>query len=274
VVRRLEARLSIHLDSTPLARFNRAPAHRWVELGEETVRLLERARRLSRATGGAFDITCGPQVALWRQAGKENRLPTPAQVEAARARSGWELLELAGSRARKGAESLALDLGGIAKGEAIDRALAVLAAAGCAGGLVEIGGDLRCFGRRPGGRPWEILVRDPYRPGESCASLEVGEGALCTSGDYFRYTEIEGRRYSHILDPRTGRPAGQASSVTVLAPRAVVADAWATALSVLGPEGLDRVESRPGLEALMIVGGPGRSRHLATSGFPPTTGPE
>jgi len=196
------------------------------------------------------------------------------EIAAARAASSWEQLELTAEGARKRSASVQVDLGGIAKGYAIDRALESLRARGLAGGLVEVGGDLAVFGTAPDGRAWEIAVRDP-RSEAVWGTLRLRAGAVCTSGDYARYVEIEGRRHSHIVDPRSGQPADRAASVTVVAPDATTADAWATALAVLGPEGLPLLPAPGTVEALLVFrDDDGRLHASATPGIARLVTPE
>ncbi|HBO43241.1 MAG TPA: hypothetical protein DD670_04760, partial [Planctomycetaceae bacterium] len=172
-------------------------------------------------------------------------------------------IDLGDRAATKHAATAQVDLGGIAKGYAIDRALAAVRAAGTEGGLIDVGGDVAVFGKPPKGSFWPVDVRNPFGPGV-LTRLHIVEGAVCTSGDYARFQTIEGRRYSHIIDPRTGRPAWSVPSVTVIAPSAVTADIWATALSVLGPEGLERL---PGdVEAILIEGSESDNKIHCTPG--------
>jgi len=265
-LRRADALLSDHDEGAEIFRLNAAAAGD-VRLSEPARRVLGASRRFHRQTGGAFDVTCGPLVERWRRAGRENRLPDPAGLGEARARSNWDLLELTAEGVVKKGEGVRVDLGGIAKGYGVDRAIEEVRIAGAEGAMVNAGGDLRVFGRSPGGGPWRVAVRHPFKPETVCARLAVSSGAVCTSGNYLRFAEIEGRRYSHILDPRTGRPADAASSVTVAAPEAMTADAWATALSVLGPAGLELLPAGEGIEALIISGSPESPRVDMTPGF-------
>jgi len=287
-LRRVEARMSTWLDDSETGRLNAAPAGRHVPLSPEVLGLLRTARQAAVDTGGAFDVTCRPLIELWREAGKTGRLPTDAELAAARAASSWDLIELDAKRlsvkgsdpldirgrtplrigskgAVKRSDTARVDLGGIAKGYAIDRALDVLKRDGrLEGGLVDVGGDLACFGQPPSGDRWVVDVQNPFGAGV-LLRLRIPGGAVCTSGGYARYVEIAGRRYSHILDPRTGRPADAARSVTVVAPTAVTADVWATALSVLGVEGLARLPE--GVEALVVEGAEDAPRVRSTPGF-------
>jgi thiamine biosynthesis lipoprotein len=203
-------------------------------------------------------------IELWRRAGEQGVVPTESERNDARAASHWDLLELTDTGAVKRALGVCVDLGGIAKGYAIDRAVEALRRARVVGGMVDVGGDLACFGEQADGRDWPVDVKDPFGPGR-LARLRVRGGAVATSGNYARYVEIAGQRYSHVIDPRTRRPAHAAQSVTVVAPTARTADVWATALSVLGPEGFGRLPKD--VDALIIVGSKDDYQILCTTGF-------
>jgi len=226
--------------------------------------MLIAARDAAEATDGAFDVTCRPLIELWRDAGKHGTLPEVARREEARASSRWKLITLLTDGAVKQSDTARVDLGGIAKGYAIDRAVEIVRRADPSGGLVDIGGDLACFGKPADRKFWSVDLRDPFSE-EPLGTLQLGEGAACTSGNYERFAEIEGRRYSHILDPRTGMPAEAVPSVTVVSRSAMTADIWATALSVLGPDGFGRLPE--GVEALIVTGDSQAERIFATPGF-------
>ena len=157
-----------------------------------------------------------------------------------------------------------VDLGGVAKGYGIDRAVAAMREAGVAGGLVDVGGDLRVFGKPPRGDRWEVMVRSPLTKG-TIVTLKLTESAVCTSGSYFRFVKIGGRRFSHIIDPRSGQPAAGVASATVLAPDAATADGWATALSVLGQDGLELLPKQA--EAMLVIGSKDAPRAVVTPGL-------
>ena len=265
VLRRLEAEMSSWIDTSEISRLNTAPVGEVTGLSAETLEVLRTAREAYDQTGGAFDVTCRPLVLLWRTAGRAGRMPTGEEIAAARAASSWEQIELAaGDVLVKHRASCCVDLGGIAKGYAIDAATRSLGQPAVRGGLVDVGGDARLFGWNAQGYPWSVAVKNPFGPG-ALLDIEVGRRAVCTSGDYARGIEIEGQRLSHIIDPRTGRPARAAASVTVLAPTALAADVWATAMSVLGPTGWKRLPDR--VEALMIIRTDQGPRLLATPGM-------
>jgi thiamine biosynthesis lipoprotein len=193
-------------------------------------------------------------------------LPTPEDLREARAQSSWDQIQFGPGGVTKSLSSTRVDVDGIAKGYAIDRALEVLQRSGARGGMVEVGGDLRLFGEGPEGGLWTLAIRSPFED-RPWAELELQEGAVCSSGDYARYLEIGGRRFSHIVDPRTGWPTEATHAVTVVGQDAVTADAWATALSVLGVPGLPLLDQQEGLQAMVVTGGPDDYTVHATPGF-------
>ncbi len=268
-VRRVEALMSAYREDSEVRRLKSAPAGQRIALSSDTLEVLRAARHFAEVTGGAFDVTAAPLFRLWKRSAERDRPPTNEELAAARAASGWERFTLLADGAVKATASAEVDLGGIAKGYAIDGAIEAMRSAGCAGGLADIGGDIRCFGTKPGGRPWRIAVRSPS--GRSHAGvLELKSAAVCTSGDYLRFLEIRGRRYGHIVDPRSGMPVATTPSVTVIAPDATKADSLATAISVLGPkEGLALANRLDGVECLVMVYDPTGKPSLARStGFP------
>ncbi|HUT91184.1 MAG TPA: FAD:protein FMN transferase [Thermoguttaceae bacterium] len=263
-LRMVEARMSVWLADSEISRLNAARSGEETPLSPGSLEVLRAAREAAIETGGAFDVTCRPLVELWRRAGEQGVVPAESERNDARAASNWELLELTDRGVVKRADRVCVDLGGIAKGLGIDRAVEVLRRAGVAGGMVVVGGDLACFGEQADGRDWPVDVKNPFGPGR-LAQLRVRGGAVATSGDYARYVEIAGKRYGHIIDPRVGRPTEAAQAVTVVAPTALTADIWATALSVLGPEGFRRLPEH--VDALMIVGSKDDHEILCTAGF-------
>ncbi|MCP4379562.1 MAG: FAD:protein FMN transferase, partial [bacterium] len=226
-LRNVEAKMSSWMKATELARFNAARAGKACELSETTIALLRLSKQLAKQTDGAFDITCRPIIQVWREAKKAKRLPTDLQIAQAISNCGWDKIELQSDSASKKIDGACVDLGGIAKGFGIDQATKALESAGLSGGMVNVGGDVRCFGKRSDGGPWRIGIRNPFTGAPTFAIIKLSSGAVCTSGNYERYFEIDSKRYSHIVDPRTGRPVNIAPSVTVVAPTATAADAWA-----------------------------------------------
>jgi thiamine biosynthesis lipoprotein len=250
-LRRVETLMSTYLDASEVSILNRAAAGEVVRLSPAVREVLAASQRIWQASGGAFDVTCRPLLELWRRTGQLGRVPTEAELVNARDASSWTDLELLEAGVRKRLVSASVDLGGVAKGYGIDLAFNTMTSAGCVGVLVDVGGDLRLGGHDDRGLPWTVAVRDPFAD-RTFADLEVEKGAVCTSGSYRRFVEIENLRFSHIVDPRTGWPTKTAASVTVWGTDAMTADAWATALSVLGVDGLDHLP--PGVEALLVKG--------------------
>ena len=212
-------------------------------VSDDLFRVLRAARGFSEASGGAFDVTVGPVVKLWRRTRRTRELPDPTELAAARERVGWEAVTLDKDArtvtfARPGVR---LDLGGIAKGYAADAALAALRERGITRALVDAGGDLVAGDPPPGEDGWTVAV------GDGGETLSLANAAVATSGDAYKFTEVGGVRYSHIVDPRTGLGLTDRSTVTVIAADGVTADAWASAVSVLGPDaGLALVQSDRG----------------------------
>ncbi|HUG90505.1 MAG TPA: FAD:protein FMN transferase [Planctomycetaceae bacterium] len=233
-----------------------APA-RPVEVSPELFFVLERAVALSKASDGAFDVTVGPIVQLWREARHSRTLPDPEQLAAARSRVGWRSVRL--DRERRTVELLKpdmrLDLGGIAKGYAADEALRVLNEHGVTRALIAAAGDIVAGDPPPDRDGWRIGIAPLDSPeGPPSRYLRLENAAVSTSGDAFQYVEIEGVRYSHIVDPRTGLGLTTRSSVTVVARDGITADSLASAASVLGPDrGLKLAGSYQGTAALFIV---------------------
>lgn len=220
--------MSTWVSDSSLSRFNRAPPGEWFGVSADMVRVVAAAAVVSDATEGAFDVTALPLVDVYGFG------PGPVPADKA-AQVDYRLLEF---RERPPAlrkrAPLQVDLSAIAKGFAVDRVAELLAGAGCASALVEIGGELRVFGAAPGGGAWRVAVESPgegFAPG----TLVLDEGGVATSGDYRQFGERDGTRTTHIIDARTGAPIGGAlASATVVAPTAMQADALATALMVLG----------------------------------------
>lgn len=248
-----------------ISALNDAAGKNPVSIGQQLYDALEKARTVSRNTRGAFDVTfetCGRYMSV-----RERRLPTPAELERCLDALGYEKLQLDPEHrsAYLPDPDTRVALGGLRKGFRIDEAAGVLDQAGLERYLVSSGGDLR-VSAAPGGEPWSIEVEHPRRPGTVLARFPLTGGAVATSGDYQWFFEEDGVRYHHIIDPRTGLPARRSVAVTVIAPTAVEADAYATALFVLGAEkGLALIDGWPNVHAFIIDAGFGI--HLSP-GFP------
>ncbi len=224
--------------------------------GADILPLLQSANRLSLQSGGLFNPTIGKLVDLWGfHADEISALtpPDPAAIQAllARAPSAADVVLENGQLVSRN-PTVQYDLGAFAKGYAIDRGIELLQSLGIAHAIINAGGDLRAIGRH-GDRPWRIGIRHPRQAGV-LASVELSEDeSIFTSGDYERYFEASGRRYHHIIDPRTGYPAGQTVSVTVMHREAATADAAATALFVAGPDDWTALARRMGIRYVMLI---------------------
>jgi thiamine biosynthesis lipoprotein len=285
-VARLETILSDYDPTSELSRLSAtAPAAEPVAVGDDLWRVLERSAEIRDATGGAFDITVGPLTTLWRRSRRSGRRPPPDKLAAARAAVGPETLVLdpASRTARLVRTGMRLDAGGIGRGDAIDRGMEVLATHGIGAAMIDCSGDVAVSGPPPGTAGWRIAVR-PFGTGSPVApddqdTLILVHAAVTTSGDAYQFVEIDGDRYGHIVDPRTGLGVRDGPAVTVVAPRATTADALATALCVLPlEEGLAILERFPGCAARFAwgdgragqtaTGSPGRPRTLLSPSWP------
>jgi FAD:protein FMN transferase len=257
VVDMVDAQMSTWKPESDLMRLNRSPVGAWVDVPELLLVVLETALEVGRLSGGAFDIGVGEVVSAWGF-GSSGGARDAAKIARAKKRPRQPAhlgldLDIGGSRVRKRAE-LRLDLSGIAKGFGVDELARVLISHGIAHFLVSIDGELRAAGGKPDGTPWRVAVEAPT-PGQRQAEgvIELFSGAVATSGDYRHFVELGGTRYSHTIDPRVGAPlAGGAAAVTVRAESCMAADAWATALLVLGPERGAEMAAAQGIEALFM----------------------
>jgi len=206
-----------------------------VAVSAALVRTLKISLEVAAESDGAFDPTVFPLLQAYGFGGENQGAPDENELRDVLNYVDYRRVKLGGNSVEI-PSGFALDLGGVAKGYAADGALRAMMNAGAEAGLVNIGGDIAVFGERPGGGPWRIGIQHPRAPGELFAVLELEDEAVATSGDYERYFIEDGVRYHHLLDPKTGHPARELVSVTVIAPSCVLADAYATAASVLGPE--------------------------------------
>ena len=239
---RVESAMTRFRADSEIGRANRLAGRRGVEVSAETGEVLERALAWAAASGGRFDPALGAVSELWDVA---NRHAPPAAAAGHRlaARGFWRHVDLDrrgdGAVVRFEDPELRLDLGGIAKGHAVDRAVSILRDHGIAHAIVNVGGDLHALGSRPDGEPWQVGIRSPRDPDGVAATLAVADRAVCTSGDYARYFTWRGVRYHHLMDPVTAAPRREPfHSLTVEADRCLDADAAATAAF-----GLDHLEA-------------------------------
>lgn len=250
--------MSTYQPGSELSRFNASSATGWFWVSPELVEVVAAAQAVSEASLGAFDVTVGPLVNLWGFGPTVNAdvLPNAGEIQAAQSRVGWQKLELQAQppALRKERPDLYVDLSAIAKGYAVDQVAALVESEGVDNYLVEVGGELRGRGLNGRGEPWQIAIEQPVVSKRAMfrvvALRDIG---MATSGDYRNFFEIDGERYSHTIDPATGQPVGhRLASVTVLAAETMQADAWATALLVLGPKRGFELAEQLGLAAFFI----------------------
>jgi len=267
----LEALLSNWDPDSALMRLNAAAGRGPQRVDPELARVLAASRALSRRTRGAFDVTVGPLVQLWRAAGERGRLPTEAERTRARAAVGADgvVADPEAGTAEIARAGASVELGGIAKGWALDRMAERLRAAGVAGALLSFGqSSLWAIGAPPREPGWRLLVRDPAGGFAGVATLR--DRAVSVSDSVGQWTEIGGRRYGHVIDPRSGEPLARTAQAVVLAPDAATAEAFSKALLVLPPaEGVALLEAEPGCEALLLEGD---GRRYETGGWQEASG--
>lgn len=253
-LRRLEAMMSEWRSDSPISQVNAAAGKEAVVVPRELYDLVERSLEAARLSGGAFDPTWAGMRGLWRFGDAMDRsVPSPEAIEKARSLVDWRKVHLdpSGPSIFLEKEGMALGLGGIAKGYAVDRVAEGFRSTGIENFLIHLGGDLFTSGTR-GDRPWKAGIQDPRDPDAIFATVELGDGAFSTSGDYERFFEKGGKRYHHIIDPSTGRPAEASRSVTALCPDALTAETVTKPVFIFGAEkGIPWAEER-GCEVVVV----------------------
>jgi FAD:protein FMN transferase len=226
-VRRIETKYSRYLDTSIVSRINaRAGSSEWIEVDEETAQLIDFAASLAEESDGLFDITSGVLRRVWNF--REPKLPDPAQLAQLLSLVEWASVEWDGARIRLPKKNMEIDFGGFGKEYAADRGAALAESQGARHGFINLGGDLRVMGAKENGDAWSIGIQHPRDEHSTIASIAIAQGALATSGDYERFLEFEGKRYCHILNPKTGMPVAHWQSISVLAPVCTAAGALAT----------------------------------------------
>ncbi|MBN1895665.1 FAD:protein FMN transferase [bacterium] len=265
----LESRVSAQADSSEMARLSRHSGEEACPVSDTVLVILRTALEVSERSGGAFDVTIGPVQDLWGFYTDHPQKPDSTDIAAVLDKVDYRMIQVGDGRVRLTRPGMKIDPGGIAKGYVVDAGVQSLMDSGVRAGIVDGGGDLRIFGSHPVNRQWRIGVRHP-RPDENSlfGVLSLDGCAVATSGDYERFFMHGRMRCHHILDPQTGYPANGCISVTVTADLAMQADAYATAVFVLGPEkGMQLLESHPGLEGLILYEKEGRVLCRVSSGM-------
>lgn len=255
----LDAALSTWIDSSDVSRFNRAPAGEWFAVGRDVLAIVSTAEAISAQTGGAFDITVGPLVDLWGFGpnGQPEHAPSVDEIASLKASTGYRQLEYRTEppALKKAHPDLRIDLSAIAKGYAVDEIALLLHQLGYKNFMVEIGGEVITRGVRPDGTPWRIALERPLIGArEVLRVIPLSDRAMASSGDYRNYFEMDGRRFAHTIDPRTGWPVEHGlAAASVIADNCMAADAWATAFMVLGVRAGEDLARELGLAVNLVT---------------------
>lgn len=249
--------MSTYMPDSELSRFNQWQSTEPFPLSDETLKVMQEAKRLGALSHGLLDVTVGPLVNLWGfgPEARPNKIPTSEQIQMARARIGLDRLVLESNAARKKTPDLYVDLSTIAKGYGVDRVAELLEDNGIHNYLVEVGGEMRLSGKKSSGSEWRVAVEKPVSSERAVERIiSVGNNAIATSGDYRNYYEENGKRYSHLINPNTGYPiTHNLVSVTVVTPSSMTADGLATALSIMGQEEAMKLAEQNDLAVLLIT---------------------
>ncbi|MBN1973707.1 MAG: FAD:protein FMN transferase [Sedimentisphaerales bacterium] len=256
--------MSDYKDNSDIGIVNKEAFQRAVQVSESTFEVIRRSVVFSKLTDGAFDITVGPLVDLFRKSRETQIAPTKEEIEKTKTKVGYEklILDETNRTVKFTVEGMRLDLGGIAKGYGVDKAIEAIQKTGVIGAMVDIGGNIRCFGiPAKGKKTWLVGIQNPNLVAEKdndelVMKLKITNESISTSGNYQQFVIIDGKRYSHIIDRRTGTGAEGLSSVTIISNNAADADALSTAVSVIGVEkGLALIETIDDTEAILIPSG-------------------
>ena len=254
-ISRIEFLLSRYAPESQISLVNQAAGkEQFIPVTQEVYAIVQRSLHYADISGGVFDITIGPVIDVWGIGTQHERIPNQEELQKLLQLVDYRKITLAPEQGiRLSDPAMTLDLGGIAKGYAIDQASAVLRQQGVMMALVNAGGDIRCLGTKADGTPWRIGIQDPRKSTAIIGVIHVSDAAVATSGDYERYFVQEGIRYHHLFDPATGMPARECQSVTIVAPTAEQADALATAVFVMGPErGLAFLNEQADIEGMIV----------------------
>ncbi len=254
-IKRIEQLMSPWIGTSDVSRLNRFAGREWIKVSPETFDVIQRSQKISGLSEGAFDITIAPLTQLWRKA-RERGVPPPSEE----VKKIFSLVNFGNLLIRPDRKvflkkkGMAIDLGGIAKGYAVDRAFEILTSLGYKNLIVNAGGDLRTGGLK-NNEPWSIGIQNPRSAEKVMATISVSDSAIATSGDYEKFFFHQGKRYHHILNPKTGFPADGSQSVTILSKDGMTADGLATAVFVLGSVmGYDLCQKMKGVECLIVDG--------------------
>ena len=251
-ISRIEDIMSAYKPDSELCSLNKTGEQ---EISRELLYVINKARYTSVLSNGAFDITCKPLIDLWHNAKKTNEVPNTQNILDVLSVVGYRNISIKNNNVKFNKAGMKIDLGGLAKGYAVDMAMDLIRKYDIKGALVDAGGDIRAIGKQEDGKLWEIGIKHPRERNRIIGLINLKNSAVATSGDYERFFMLNGKRYSHIIDPRTGYPKdNQIISVSVLSSDCLTCDSLATALTVLGEKrGIELIEKLKGVEALIIT---------------------
>ena len=261
-MKRVEQKMSCFFSGSEVSRINKDAfleekkgsllAEGWIPISDELFSLLGESVLLSKLTKGSFDITIYPLWKIWKFEGENIEVPSKGKIERVLELVTYKNMILQNGKISFAKKGMGIDLGGIAKGYAVDAAIKVLKDKNIKSAMVNAGGDMYVLGKKEG-KPWRIGIRHPRREGEILGTVEVENRAIVTSGDYERFFFSGGKKYHHIINPKTGYPADECQSVTIVAREATFADGLATGIFVLGPkEGMALIENLEGVEGVIV----------------------
>ena len=254
-VKRVENLISDWIPTSQISTVNKNAGIAPIKVDNEVFELVERAVRISKLTSGAFDISYASMDRIWKFDGSMKEMPTAEAIKNSVAKVGYQniILNKNESSIFLKNEGMKLGLGGIGQGYIADKIKVVLQENGCSSGLVNVSGDINTWGKQPNGLPWSVGIINPMNKNKVFATFPLDDRAVETSGSYEKYVTFNGKRYSHIIDPRTGYPASGIISVSVFAKQTELADALATGIFVLGIEvGLDLVNQLNGIDCIIV----------------------
>lgn len=254
-IKRIEYLISDWIDTTQVSRVNQQAGVKPVKVDKELLELTKRAIHLSELTNGAFDISFAAMEKIWRFDGTMTTMPAPEDVKKARARVGYRniIIDSTNSTIFLRLKGMKIGFGALGEGYAADRCRELMMIKGVEAGIVNGSGDMNTWGKQPDGRSWNIGITDPFKKGELIAVVPLVNTAVVTSGSYEKFAEINGIRYSHIINPATGYPATGLTSVTVFGPSAELANGFSTSLMVMGrKKGMKLLKGFPGYSCIII----------------------
>jgi thiamine biosynthesis lipoprotein len=254
-ISRIEKLISSWDDNSQTSEINRNAGIKPVKVDKELFDLIERAIGISKLTDGAFDISYASMDRIWKFDGSMTKMPSKEEITTSVEKVGYQniVLDKKNSTVFLKLEGMKIGFGAIGKGYAADKAKKLLISKNVSSGIINASGDMNTWGKQPNGNEWKVAITNPMDKNKVFALLPITNGAVVTSGNYEKYVNFNGKRYTHIIDPRTGCPSTGIISVTVFAPIAELADALATSVFVMGKEaGLDRINQLPKIECIII----------------------